>query len=321
MPMPMPVVALLVLDGVPGNQLTTPGLVFDAAAGVHPPARTELRVCSVRPAVATAGPLPLDITAPWGTDGLEGAGTVVLAGHDGFLAAPPPGVLDAVRAAAARGSRVAAVGTGTFTLAASGLLDGHRATTEWCRTAELAARHPRVAVDPAGALVTDGPFLTSAGLFGGIDLFLHLIGLDHGPQVAARTARQLIDPLYEDMGATREEIDRELADTAGLEPTMRWLETHPHDSPTLAEMAAHARTSVRSLNRRFRERTGLTPRQYLLRARLERARRLLAAGDGTIEEIAARTGFGSPASFRHHFRRLTGTTPRAYRASHGSRGR
>ncbi|MFI2213079.1 GlxA family transcriptional regulator [Streptomyces sp. NPDC020141] len=312
----MPVVALLVLDTVPGPQLTTPGLVLEAAAGVHRPARTELRVCSAGPTVATAGPLSLDIAVPWGLDGLEGAGTVVIAGRDGPLAEPPEGVLDAVRAAAARGSRLAAVGSGTFTLAAAGLLDGLRATTEWGRTAELAARHPRVEVDPAGAVVTEGPFPTSAGVFGGIDLFLHLIGLDHGPSVAARTARQLIAPLYEDAGATREEIDRELAETAGLEPTIRWLETRPHDSPTLAEIAAHAKTSVRSLNRRFRVRTGMTPRQYLLRSRLERARRLLEAGDGTIDEIAARAGFGSPESFRRHFRRLTGATPTAYRAAH-----
>ncbi|MFE9661907.1 helix-turn-helix domain-containing protein [Streptomyces sp. NPDC005955] len=311
----MPVVALLVLDGVPGHQLTTPGLVFEAAAGVHRPARTELRICSPGPALTTAGPVPLEITAPWGPDGLEGADTVVLAGHAGYLAEPPPAVREAVRAAAARGSRIAAVGTGTFTLAATGLLDGRRATTEWCRTSELAARHPHVEVDPAGLLVTDGPFHSSAGVFGGIDLFLHLVGLDHGRAVAARTARQLIAPLYEHAGATRQEIERELAGTAGLEPTVRWLEANLHDPPTLAEIAAHARTSVRSLNRRFRERTGLTPRQYLLHVRLDRARQLLAAGDGTVDEIAARTGFGSPESFRRHFRRLTGTTPRAYRAA------
>ncbi|MER6913303.1 helix-turn-helix domain-containing protein [Streptomyces sp. NPDC000594] len=316
----MPVVALLVLDGVPGHQLTTPGLVFEAAAEAHRPARTELRVCSVRPAVTTAGPLPLTITAPWGTDGLEGADTVVLTGHDGFLAGPPAGVADAVRAAAARGSRIAAVGTGTFTLAATGLLDGRRATTEWSHTAELAARHPRVVVDPAGTVVADGPFVTSAGVLGGVDLCLHLIGRDHGPPVAGRTARRLIALMREDAGATREEIDRELAESAGLEPTLRWLENRPYDAPTLAEIAAHARTSVRSLNRRFRERTGLTPRQYLLRIRLERARRLLETGDGTVDEIAARTGFGSPESFRRHFRRLTGTTPRAYRTAYRSSG-
>ncbi|GGZ30972.1 AraC family transcriptional regulator [Streptomyces inusitatus] len=312
----MPVVALLVLDGVPGHQLTTPGLVLDAAACVHRPARAELRICAGPGFRATAGPLPLDIAAPWGLEGLADADTVVLAGHDGFLAEPPAAVLDAVRAAAARGCRVAAVGTGAFTLAATGLLDGHRATTEWHHTAELAARHPRIEVDPAGAVVTDGPFPTSAGVFGGIDLFLHLVGLDHGPSVAGRTARRLIAPVYEDAGATREEIDRELAETAGLEPTMRWLESDLRHSPTHAEIAAHARTSPRSLARRFLRQTGLTPRQYLLRARLERARHLLETEDATIDEIASRTGFGSPASFRRHFHRLTGTTPRAYRASH-----
>ncbi|MFE3096146.1 GlxA family transcriptional regulator [Streptomyces sp. NPDC059248] len=316
----MPVVALLVLDGVPGPQLTTPGLVLEAAAATHLPARTELRVCSTGPVVTTAGPLPLDITVSWGLDGLVDADTVVVAGHDGFLDAPAPAVLDALRAAAARGSRIAAVGTGTFTLAAGGLLDGRRATTEWSRTAELAVRHPRVDVDPAGTVVADGPFLTSAGVLGGVDLLLHLIGRDHGTAVAGRTARYLIAPLYEEAGSTRDEIDRELAETAGLEPTLRWLEERPELSPSVAEIAAHARTSVRSLNRRFRQRTGLTPHQYLLRLRIERARRLLERAEGTIDEIAARTGFGSSAGLRRHFRRITGTTPRAYRASRGADG-
>ncbi|MET8826348.1 helix-turn-helix domain-containing protein [Streptomyces sp. NPDC004610] len=309
-------IALLVRDGVPGHQLTTPGMVLEAASRSHPAARYDLRICAPSARITTAGPLPVTVTVPWGTDALAEAGTVILTGHDGFLAEPPPEILGALRAAASRGARIAAVGTGVFTLAATGLLDGHRATTEWAHIAELDRRHPRVTVDPAGTLAGDGPYPTTAGVFGGVDLLLHLIARDHGPAVAARTARGLIAPMYEHAGATRDAIDRELTGSAGLEPALRLLESDLDRTPTLAEIAAHAGISVSAVGRRFRERTGLTPHQYLLRVRLERARRLLEDGDDPIERIAATTGFGSPAVFRRHFHRLTGTTPRAYRAAH-----
>ncbi|MGV9314047.1 GlxA family transcriptional regulator [Streptomyces sp. NPDC003691] len=314
----MPVVALLVSDGVPAHQLTAPAAVFDAAAAAGAaPGGYELRICSAAPEITTAGPVPLRITVPYGLDCPAGADAVVVAGRDGVPGAPPPEVSAALGAAAARSAWTGAVGTGAFTLAACGLLDGRRATTEWGHLAEFAARHPGVTADPAGTPVRDGPFTTAAGVLGGVDLFLRLVAHDHGPDAADRTVRWMIAPVYADAGATREGIERELAGTAGLEPTLNWLAANLHRPLPLADIAAHARMSVRSLNRRFREQTGLTPLQYLLKLRVDRARQLLAAGDGTVEEIAARTGFGSPAGFRRHFQRLTGTTPSACRGTGG----
>ncbi|QIB46028.1 GlxA family transcriptional regulator [Streptomyces aureoverticillatus] len=312
----MSVIALLVLDGVPAHQLTTPGLVLDAVARGASGDAYELRICAVPRTVTTAEPAALTVTADWGVEGLESADTVVVAGHDGFLDEPPAGVAEALRDAVGRGCRVAAVGTGTFTLAAAGLLDGRRATTVWSHVPELAARHPRVDVDPAGTLVADGPFRTSAGFLGGLDVCLRLVEEDHGPAAAAATARRLVLPVYDEAGAARDELDRVLAETGGLEPTVQWLEASLHRPLTLADIAAHARLSVRTLNRRFRAHTGLSPLQYLLRARLDRARRLLEHDqDATIEDIAVRVGFGSSASFRRHFRQATGMTPRDYRAA------
>ncbi|MFE5851828.1 GlxA family transcriptional regulator [Streptomyces sp. NPDC056500] len=310
----MSTVALLALDGIPAHQLSTPALVLGAArssAGVA----YDLRICAVPHAVTTAEPAPLKVTAPWGLEGIERADTVVLPGHDAFLDEPPTGVLAALRDAAGRGVRVVGVGTGVFTLARAGVLDGRSATTVWRHTPELAVRHPRVAVDPCGTVVVDGPFLTSAGLFGGLDLFLRLVEQDHGATVAAETARQLVLPIADEAGAAQDELDRAIAATAGLDPTVRWLEASLHRPLTLADIAEHARLSVRSLNRRFSAHTGQSPLQYLLRARLDRARQLLECDDITIEEIAARVGFGSSSSFRRHFKHATGATPRTYRTT------
>ncbi|WP_412074641.1 GlxA family transcriptional regulator [Streptomyces xanthophaeus] len=261
-------------------------------------------------------PDPVRVRLPWGLEGLVGADVVLITGHPGHrgdLSAP---LHAALHAAAGRGARFAAVGTGVFVLAATGLLDGRRATTGWRHTGELAARHPRIQVDPLGTVVEDGSFLTAAGIFGGLDICLSILRSDHGARVAVETARELITPLQFDADKVQDAIEQEIMDSAGIEPTLQWLETRLGQAVTLPDIAAHARTSISSLTRRFRTHTGHTPLQYLLHARIAEAQRLLRETEIPVEQIAARTGFTSPATLRRHFRALTGTTPRAYRQTH-----
>ncbi|WP_234336324.1 GlxA family transcriptional regulator [Streptomyces sp. NRRL S-920] len=352
----MSVIAVLALDGVPGHQLTAPGLAFATAARHHHPVAYEVRVCAGPGFSSTGGPAAFGIEAPWGMEGLDDADTVLLPGHAGFRAAPPPGVVDALRAAAARGARIGAVGTGTFTLAATGLLDGRRAATSRRHTRELARLHPRIDVDPEGAAVSDGPFHSAAGVLGGIDLCLHLITLDHGEPVAIETERQLFLHLHAEVedaevaaaGAGSGSGQGALARPAGraiqsgsekpapragqggaaevaynaitppgssLEPVTRWMEANLHHALTLDDIAGRAQLGVRSLTRRFRAETGLTPLQYLLRMRIQHAQRLLERTDDPVERIAARSGLGTPANLRHHFQRSTGTSPTIYRTA------
>ncbi|MQS39659.1 helix-turn-helix domain-containing protein [Streptomyces katsurahamanus] len=308
-------ITVLVADGVPAHQLTTPGLVFGSASHVLGHTAYDVRICSATRTVTTGEP-PLSLATPWGLEALDDADTVLVTGHRAFRDPPPPEAADALRACADRDRTIAAVGTGTFTLAATGLLDGRRATTSWPHTGELAGRHPRVEVVPVGApWVEDGPYLTSHGVFGGIDLCLSMVERDHGEPTAAAVARRIIMPLYDEAVADTGERVREIAGRTDIGPTRQWVEANLHRPLTLADMAGHARVSVSSLHRRFRAQTGLPPLQYLLRARLHRAQQLLESGDTPVEQIAARSGFGSPANLRHHFHRLTGTTPRAYRAA------
>jgi transcriptional regulator GlxA family with amidase domain len=111
--------------------------------------------------------------------------------------------------------------------------------------------------------------------------------------------------------------DTLLGGTGSLAPTLRWLEANLERPITLADIARHARISQRSATRHFREQTGAAPLQWLLNARIEKAKELLAESDYSVEEIAHRCGFGSSSSFRSHFTRIAGVSPRFYRRSFG----
>jgi transcriptional regulator GlxA family with amidase domain len=227
----------------------------------------------------------------------------------------PPGVTEALRAAAAAGTRIASVCVGAFLFAATGLLDGLRATTHWIAAPDLAARYPQVTVDPNVLYVDNGQFLTSAGAAAALDMCLHMIRMDHGSAVAAHAARMSVMPLEREGGQAQFIVhDRPPAPSgATFEPLLNWLADNCDKDLTLEDIAGRAGMSTRTLNRRFREQTGTTPLQWLHRARVRRAQYLLETTSHPVERIAAQAGFGSPTAFRERFRRVVGTSPQGYR--------
>lgn len=310
-------VTVLAMDGVVAFDLATPIETFAAA-----------RLPDGRPAyrVRTCGPAPeLDagtftIRLRHGPEALTQTDTIVVPGLTDLTAPIPEAVLDALRAAATDGTRIATICVGAFTLAATGLLDGHRATTHWAATAELARRHPAVYVDPGVLYVDNGQFLTSAGAAAGLDLCLHMIRLDHGSAVAADTARRCVMPLERDGGQSQFIVHAPpVADGSSLTPLLAWLDEHSADDLDLPTIAAHAGLSVRTLSRRFAEQTGTTPLQWLHQARLRHAQYLLETTDHPVERIATQVGFTSTTSFRERFRSHVGVNPRSYRRSFRSR--
>jgi transcriptional regulator GlxA family with amidase domain len=307
----MHTVAILALDGVIAFDLATPIEVF--ARTRLPDGRSGYRVIICAPTEEVdAGVFTL--RAPWRLDMLAEADTIILPGLSDPLKPIPPDVLLALRQAAAQGTRLASICVGAFTLAATGLLDGLRATTHWVAAAELARRHPNVQVDPNVLFVDNGQLLTSAGAAAGLDLCLHMIRRDYGAAVAADVARTSVMPLEREGGQAQFIVHAPpTPDGATLEPLLRWMEAHAHENLTLNQIAQQAMLSTRTLNRRFREQTGSTPLQWLHRARLRQAQALLETTDHPIERIARQVGFGSPTAFRDCFRQIIGTSPQTYR--------
>jgi transcriptional regulator GlxA family with amidase domain len=303
-------VAVVAVNGVVPFDLSVPIEVFGRARLADGRPGYDVRVCGPGPE-ADAGAFAVRV--PHGLDAVVAADTVVVPGVADIAAPVPEPVLDALRGAP---GRLVSVCVGAFTLAAAGVLDGRRATTHWSAAAELARRYPAVRVDPDVLFVDEGDVLTSAGAAAGLDLCLHLVRRDHGAAVAGRTARLSVAPL-ERAGGQAQFVAHEPPDPAGtsLAPVLAWLAENLHRPLTLAEIAAQAAMSPRSLSRHFRDQTGTTPLRWVHRHRIRRAQQLLEETDHPAERIGELVGFGSPTAFRERFREIVGVSPRAYRRS------
>ncbi|GIG64187.1 GlxA family transcriptional regulator [Phytomonospora endophytica] len=306
-------VAVLAVPPVKSFDFSMPSTVLGAVA-VEGRAGYEIRVCTADPGVVEGG-TGVDVLVRHGLDALDWAETVIVpstgARHDADGRA-----LDALRRAAGDGKRVASICSGAFVLAQAGLLDGRPATTHWGLAEEFAGAFPAVDVRPDVLFVDEGPVLTSAGAAAGIDLCLHLVRSDHGSAVAAAAARAtVVTPVRS--GGQAQFIEHPLPPENGgsLAATRDWALARLDRTLGLTELAAHARMSVRTLTRRFRAETGVSPQQWLLRQRIERARAILESTTLPVDRVARESGIGSAESLRQHMIRHVGLTPSAYRAA------
>lgn len=309
-------VAIVALEGVVPFDLATPCEVFGRVRLRDGSAGYRVQVCSASKDV-NAGAFSIRTRA--GLRSTTRADIVILPGIADISMSIPTNVTKAIRAAAAAGARVASICSGAFVLAATGLLDGRRATTHWLATSELARRYPAIDVDPCVLYVDNGNVLTSAGAAAGLDLCLHLVRRDYGAAVAAEAARLAVMPL-ERAGGQAQFIAQEppSPDGASLEPVQRWMQRNLRQSLTLRDIARRAAMSTRTLNRRFRDQIGTTPCQWLVQSRVRRAQHLLETTGDSIEEVAIKAGFGSATTLRARFGRVVGTSPRAYRRAFSS---
>ena len=307
-------VVALCLDGVVAFDLAAPAHAFSVASGGRGEAFYEFSSCSLdgRPLRSTTG---FGVVPQGDIALLRAADTVVMPAYFDVFSPPPPAATAALREAAERGARVISVCTGAFALAHAGLLDGRRAATHWAFADELARRFPAVEVDAAALYIDEGAVMTSAGLSAGIDLCLHVIREDCGAAVGEWVARHMVAAPHRE-GGQAQFIERPEALTGAvgsLEGTRRWAAERLEEPLDVATMSRHAGVSPRTFARRFRDETGTTPLQWLLARRVGEARRLLEETELPIDAVAWRSGFGTAASLRDHFRRATATTPTAYR--------
>lgn len=282
--------------------------------------RPELGVPWYRFAVCAAEPGPIraaggiSVLAPFALDLLDAADTIVIPGWRDADELPPAALLDKIRAAWLRGARLCSICSGVFVLAAAGVLDGKRVTTHWRYAERLARRYPAVEVAADCLYVDAGQVITSAGSAAGLDMLLHLVRRDHGARVGNLVAQRLVAAPHRE-GGQAQFVPRPMAhDEHGrLARLMDWVRERPAQPHTLASLAQHASMSPRTLQRQFRDATGMGPIDWLIDERVAIARELLEVAGTPVAQVAELAGFGSEESLRRHFRRHVSTSPGAYR--------
>ncbi len=300
----------MVYAGVVLLDLAGPVQVLDGAGGY----RVRLASLDGRPVRSDTG-VVLDVDCAL-SDVDDRLDTVVVPGPlPGLLEGFPPALLAQIARLGGAARRVASVCTGAFLLAEAGLLAGRQATTHWSMCAELAARFPGVAVRPDAIYVRDDQVVTSAGVTAGIDLALALVEEDQGADAARTAARQLVVFLRRPGGQSQFSVrsDVPAPHTPALRAVLDAVVAEPAADHTLSGMATRAMVSERHLTRLFQRELGITPGQYVSRARVEAARNLLESCDVGVETVARRCGFGSSETMRRVFLQILGTTPTAYR--------
>ncbi|CAL9455177.1 HTH-type transcriptional activator RhaR [Streptomyces sp. enrichment culture] len=318
-------VVVLALDGLLPFELGIPQRIFGLARDDRGRRLYEVVTCSVRP----PGPVRTDadfaIMVENGPEALATADTVVVPASYELGPVHEEGVLtEELAAALARvrpGTRLVAICTGGYVLAAAGHLDGRPATTHWASAEHFQRLFPKVRVDADVLYVDDGDVLTSAGVAAGIDLCVHIVRRDHGTAVANDVARRTVVPPYRD-GGQAQYIERPVPEPRQASTTgaRAWALGRLHEPIRLRDMAAQESMSVRTFTRRFREEVGVSPGQWLIQQRVERARYLLESTDLSVDQVAGEAGFGTAQSMRQHLQAALGVTPTAYRRTFRVRG-
>lgn len=315
-------VVVLALQGVYPFELAIPNRIFGLAAGPGGEPLYEVVTCSL-----DGGPVTTDadftVTVPHGSEVIRTADTLVI---PPFVCGPDeehdwlPEELAEALALLRPGARIVSICTASYVLAAAGLLEGRPATTHWNDADAFQRTFPQVQVDADVLFIDTGRVLTAAGSAAGVDLCLHLIRRDHGSEIANRVARLCVVPPWRE-GGQAQYIERPLPEptAASTAATRSWALEQLHRPLPLAELAEHARMSVRTFCRRFREETGLPPGQWLTQRRVDHARRLLETTDLPVDQVAAEAGFGTAVSLRQHLAGTIGLSPTAYRGTFRSR--
>src|SRR5580658_8079149 len=275
-----PLVVALAYDGLCAFEFAITAEVFGLPRPELGPHWYRFETCALN-GRRVRGQYGMSMQVDGGLERLAAAGTVMIPGWQGIDVPVPAPVIDALRAAHSRGARLLSICSGSFVLAASGLLDGKRASTHWRYAGELQRRYPAIQVDPEVLYVDEVQILTSAGSAAGLDLCLHLVRRDYGSAIANQVARRLVIPPHRDGGQAQflerpvEDRERKSGQPKSLSVLLDKIRKRPGQSWRIGELARLAAMSERTFMRRFRAATGLSPADWVTRARVDAAREML----------------------------------------------
>jgi transcriptional regulator GlxA family with amidase domain len=317
--MPVKTVAIVIHPGVQALDVAGPVDVFAEANGFLPKGsgyETVVVAATRDPLRASNGmQMMADLCFEEATADYA---TVLAAGGPALPEAGPDDQLSAwLVAAAARSGLYGSICTGAFAFGHAGLLDGHTVTTHWQNAARLAALFPKSRVEFDRIYLRDGRLVTSAGVTAGIDLALALVTEDHGPQVALAVAKRLVVVAQRQGGQSQFSpfLTVPANSTSPIAKVQAHVMEHIGSTLPVEKLAEIAGMSSRSFARSFVEEAGVTPHEFIERARVDAARNLLEGSDLPLKAVAYHCGFATTDRMRLVFAKRLGLSPAQYRAS------
>jgi transcriptional regulator GlxA family with amidase domain len=305
-------VVFLVLPAVELLDLAGPAQAFYIATQLG--AKYQLVFCAGLTSLASAQGLVLAQLAP--PPSLESGDSVIIPGSSLVNRGLEEPLLDTntriwLKQAHQKGVHIASVCTGAFALGEAGLLDGRRCTTHWLRLELLQKSYPKAQVLDNVLFINDHNITSSAGIASGIDMALAVIEKEQGPIFTAQVAHYLVVYLRRNGMQQQSSIYLEYRSHlhTGVHRAQDFIVNHLTEHLTLENIANTALMSERSLNRSFKDATGLTPIQYQQYLRLELAKTLMLNSHYNLDEIANKCGFETPRHFRRLWKNHFGVAP------------
>lgn len=316
-------VAALVYPDALASSLTLPMEILTAASQTAYGANRNVRPLSFLLASEAPGPLTLasglTLHATVSRDALPPLDLLIL---PAIWRTPLP-TLRACRewlpnlcSIAAAGTRICSVGTASCILAEAGLLAGRPATTHWNWFERFARRYPDVNLKTRH-LITQSDNIYCVGSVNSIaDLCVHIAEDWYGSRIAKAVENQFSPEIRQPFRAAAwQDPPRSSHHDETVLQAQQWLQDRLHQTVALSALAPALGVSDRTLHRRFRQATGMTPQQYLNTLRNAGARDLLRRSNLSIGEIAWQLGLQDSSHFSRLFRRQNGMTPGQYRAA------
>jgi transcriptional regulator GlxA family with amidase domain len=225
-----------------------------------------------------------------------------------------PAFVEWIAQTSKRVRRIGSVCTGTFLLAAAGILDGKQAVTHWAFCPQLAREFPNITVKSDPIYLRDGSIYTSAGITAGIDLALAMVEEDHGHKAALEIARMMVMFLVRPGGQAQfsQMLSQQRSTSQPMRELQVWILEHLRDRLTVERLADQIGMSARHFTRICLQQTGMGPGQLVERLRVEAAQRLIDSSSLGLKAIADACGFGSADAMRRVFLRVLGITAGDY---------
>ena len=212
-----------------------------------------------------------------------------------------------------RGATLASMCTGSFLMAATGLLDDKTVTSHWAYQRQFEARFPKTVFKPNSTIIDHQSLIMAGGGTSFPHLILYLIEKFYGHELAVICSKFMVvdmesipQSIFSIFTAHKQHADSEML------VIQEYIEQNYSATISIDILADKAAMTGRTLIRRFKNATGLTPIDYLQMVRIESAKKRIEQGNTPLKEITIAVGYSDFSNFNKLFKKHVGISMKEY---------